>query len=350
MRNTIVITGGAGYIGQALVKSLRNDCNFNKKIVVIDSGLFFQSHITIFNPCEKIQYFIVPLAKAIESSDLNWDDVETIIHLSGLSNDPMADFNPEANHKFNFLDTTKLIDKIILKYRIPKLVFASSASVYGMLDSYPLSESAPTNPAGQYGQTKLWAENYIDDVYQKHSDIRYVILRKATVMGVSPRMRFDLVVNTMVKDAMTNGVIKLLAGGENWRPLVAIDDVVNIYKKLIMMPCEEFLLHSNAIYNVVQDNYRISELALRVKDCMEKIGIIHEIEIDPGYDKLKDIRSYRMLGNSLEASLKYKPEKNLRQVVTDIVRWLLANCAKDVEDDIYYNIRWLKRNPKILEY
>ena len=121
--------------------------------------------------------------------------------------------------------------------KIPRFIYASSASVYGSNDSQILNESCHVEPYSNYGKSKKHAEDYILTA-SKHG-FQPVILRKGTIMGVSPRMRFDLVVNSMVVSAMRFGKIVLYGGGESWRPIVSVDDVVSIYRYVsIVFDCQ----------------------------------------------------------------------------------------------------------------
>jgi nucleoside-diphosphate-sugar epimerase len=246
-----------------------------------------------------------------------------------LSNDPLADFNLEANRKLNTLDSINLAH-VCADQKVPKFVFASSASVYGMEDDKLSHESDHVYPYSNYAKSKREAEVAFLEMHGLHP----VILRKGTVMGVSPRMRFDLVVNTMMKEATQFKKIRLLGGGENWRPLVDIRDVVELYHSIIMMSQDEYDKVSGNIYNVVGENFRISELGLR-------IGSLLDVPVVPDYSLPRDVRSYRLDGGLAEAKLHFKPQHKLVSTVRDIEGWIRSR-SPDFEDPIYYNIKWIK--------
>ena len=214
-RNGILITGGCGFVGSALVKRL---CQFDVR--VWDSGMYGFGESKPKYPF-KLGYMINP--DYINVHDL--DNVKIIIHLSGLSNDPLANFDAKANDRMNYEDTKDLVDMAIER-GVPRFIFASSASVYGLCDDKISKETDEVDPDSNYAKSKRKAELYILEMAAKHKDFRPIIFRKATIGGISPRMRFDLIVNSMVKSAMTVGKIFAFGGGENWRPIIDIDDVV----------------------------------------------------------------------------------------------------------------------------
>jgi len=170
-----------------------------------------------------------------------------------------------------------------------------------------------------------------------------VILRKGTIYGFSPRMRYDLVVNTFVKDALSKRVLRLHFGGEMWRPLVDIRDAARAY--IACLQAEESLVRGE-IFNISQGNYRISELALRVRKALSSLGISVEIRPDYGY---RGVRSYRVSARKIEHTLGFKPLVSVEESACDMVRKIEAYGYSDFDNPRYYNIRWMKVLEESLE-
>ena len=328
-RNIILITGCAGFVGSKLFESLNKELKNPYMLLGIDKGMFGGNFGEDIRKQTVIDF--------IKTCDFG-DKIKCIIHLSGLSNDPMADFSPEANEKMNYEDTVKLVDFSMMN-RIPRFIYASSASVYGSNDSQILNESCNAEPYSNYGKSKKHAEDYILTT-SKHG-FQPVILRKGTIMGVSPRMRFDLVVNSMVVSAMRFGKIVLYGGGESWRPIVSIDDVITIYKMFVTMDDEKYMCCQGNIFNVVHKNYRISELGLW-------IGSLMNVPVVADYEQKRDVRSYRISGDKLQGSTEFVSEIGVKETVKEIVAWIKENNP-NFDDPIYDNLRWIKNCQKVCD-
>ena len=163
-----------------------------------------------------------------------------------------------------------------------------------------------------------------------------VILRMGTVYGWSPRMRYDLVVNTFVKDALSRGRITIHYGGEMWRPLVEIRDAARAYLAAIEAPEETV---RGQVFNIICRNFRISELAIRVREALRNLGVQVDVDPDFGY---KGVRSYRISGEKAERVLNLKPQVGIEESVGHMVEQIRANHYTDWDNPRYYNIRWMK--------
>jgi nucleoside-diphosphate-sugar epimerase len=163
-----------------------------------------------------------------------------------------------------------------------------------------------------------------------------VILRKGTVYGFSPRMRYDLVVNTFVKSALLTGKMTLHYGGEMWRPLVDVRDVARAYIVSLEAPEEKV---KGEIFNVSFHNVRISELALRVRAALREIGRDAEIVPDYGYH---GVRSYRVSSAKIQRVLDFKPKVAIEESVKDMVKQIQKYGYTDYDNPRYYNIRWMR--------
>lgn len=328
----ILITGGAGFVGSALTQFLATK-SWISKIHVVDKGMFGVDH---FKTGGKICLHRFSLKDFYEKMFFSKTSISAVIHLSGLSNDPMADFDKNANNELNVVDTARTIQFCIDK-KIKKLIFASSASIYGDLDMYLNNENGETNPHSNYAKSKSEAEELLHNA-RCQQQLNNIIFRKGTIHGVSPRMRFDLAVNTMVMNALKYGKIELYGGGENWRPIVDIRDVVRAYGHALMKYDDIVADNGNRIFNICSNNVRISELGLRVAN-------ITGAKLIPRYDMPKDIRDYRMDNSKfVKTGFKYIFE-NLDENINVLMCHMIHN-KYDYDDPIYYNLRWIKNCQK----
>jgi nucleoside-diphosphate-sugar epimerase len=328
MKKNVLISGGAGFVGSALVKYLH--CVGFEDIYVLDKCLFGYKHLLDFIPKERI------LKQSIRSflAQEDLSDFKTIIHLSGLSNDPMADFDLVANNELNYVDT-ELLAQRAAKENVDRFIFASSASVYGDTEDTCYETLAIESPKTNYANSKYKAELAINNISDIHPNFNPIILRKGTICGVSPRMRFDLVINTMILNAIKNDEIILNGGGENWRPILYMSDIIKLYYRFITMDDNEYKsLAEFGLFNIFSENYRISELGLR-------IGNILKVPVIPIYSMKRDIRSYILSDKRAKDYLKFYSTIHLNEVVDGIKSWI--NFTKeDINDPIFYNIKWLK--------
>lgn len=339
MRDEILITGAAGFVGSRLFHHLITR-EMKGRITAVDSGMFGMDAIELDSSRKARDHSISHLKISEYLETFSLKNVKTIIHLSGLSNDPSADYSPEGNEELNFIDTCELAHAA-QEAGVERFIFASSASVYGFNDSKILNESCAANPFTNYTKAKYDAEEYLRKINQEYK-MKCIALRKGTIMGTSRRMRFDLVVNAMVMQVMSNGSIVLQGGGAVWRPLVSIRDVVDLYTFLIEMSDDRFSIMSNGFeYNVVGKNYRISELALEIREYLS-----HETsaEIYANIKSEPDKRSYRISGTKLDPYFQCKT--TLDETIGDIYTWIKQFKPKK-DDPIYYNIKWIETCEKV---
>jgi nucleoside-diphosphate-sugar epimerase len=323
----VLLTGGAGYIGAVAVREL------------LDKGFAVRV-------LDKFLYGDYPLAEVrsrvdVVEGDINrWDDawldgVTSVVHLAGLSNDPTAEFNPQANHLLNTVATQRIAEACKVR-GIKRFIFASSCSVYdkGMMAEDVLqTETSPLEPRAAYAVSKYRAERILLDL----ADDRFqpVILRQGTVYGWSPRMRYDLVVNTFVRSAFETGRLTVHCGGEMWRPLVDVSDVARCYLACLEAPLPEI---GGQIFNLSHKNYRILELAHWVKRALQ--GIV-DVEIDVEYGH-RTARDYRVTNDKITKAIGFRTQRGVEESAREIAQKIQSGINADFHNPKYYNIKWLE--------
>lgn len=322
----ILVTGGAGYIGCVLVRELLE----RGETVRVFDKLFFGE-----DPLSEFRDRIEVIEGDVRSIDAEaFSGIDAVIHLAGLSNDPTAEYNPRANYEINTIATER-IAKLSKRAGVRRFTFASTCSVYDrglMADDVLVDETAKVSPRAAYAVSNYDAER----ILLRLADESFcpVIFRQGTVFGYSPRMRYDLVVNTFVKDALSKGRLTVFGGGETWRPLVDVFDVAEAHICGVEAP--EDKVHSET-FNVSYRNYQILELAHWVKEALSDI---RDVEIDVDYTPLKG-RSYRVSTDKIEASLGFRARSSVKDSVVDMVRRIESHSKNDFMNPIYYNIQWM---------
>ncbi len=312
----VLIAGGAGYVGTSLTNELIERGYDVEVVDLLWFGNHFEKKIKIRN-----QNIL-----NLTSSDLRYFDC--VIFLGGLSNDPMAKYSPSMNFVENSAVPSYLAF-IAKEAGVKRFVYASTCSVYGYTANQLLDEcSDSVSPQYPYGISKLAAERSI--INMTDSKFRPIALRKGTVGGWSPRMRFDLVVNAMTKTGLTEGKI-VVNNPSIWRPLVDIRDVVSAYVRSV-----ESNLELSGVYNISEDNYTIGRLADLVKDTLVEFG--HDVVIET--KNVQDFRNYKVLNSKARMELDFKP----RYTPEDSVKSILQNVKNNVDlyNKKYYNIEVFK--------
>lgn len=335
----ILLTGGAGYIGSVLVQKLLDK---GHKVRIFDRFFFGREHLPKHRNLELVSGDI----RTFDQKNLF--AVDTVIHLAALSNDPTAEFNPKANHEINFLATKRLAN-FAKRAGVGKFVYASSCSVYYTTSAKNrgklFTEETKVFPKAPYSNSKWLSENYL--VSMSSPTFSPVILRAGTVYGYSPRMRYDLVVNTMTKDALSKKSIIVTAKGLQWRPIVDIGDLVNAYCQVVEAPDDKL---SGQIFNVVFDNFQVKEIARQIHIALDGNAKVH---IDNVMTNFRD-RSYRASPTKIEKVLKFKAKKSPEVSVREMVQLLRKNNMMDFDNPKYYNINWMltlaEINPEVFKY
>lgn len=328
-RSLILVTGGAGYVGCHLVPKL---VDAGYRVRVFD--IMFYGDAGLDRVRDRVE---------VVEGDIRFcppevlDGVSAVINLAGLSTEPAAEYRPEANHEINFRAAVELA-WLARQKKVSRFVQASSGSIYDVGVGHPEkdilhTEESPVQPFRVYSITKREAEKEI--LAMADDDFTPVVLRKGSVYGYSPRMRFDLVVNAFVLNALQSGRLVLHNGGEMWRPLLSIQDAAAAYQLMLEAPVEKI---RGEIFNVTNGNYRISELALRVQHKLADLDI--RCEIDPDYN-YRDLRSCQASGKKIAERLGFTPKVTVEETVENLVKKIQGGAFHDVADPAFHNIRWL---------
>ena len=329
-KDKILVVGGAGYVGSILVRDLLDK---GYAVKVLDRMFFGDSGVREVR--DRIE-LVVDDIRLMDPSVL--DDVQSIVNISGLSNDPTAEYNPKANFEMNTLAAESLA-KAAKERGIRRHVYASSCSVYYVpagVDSEDvlLNENTPIDPKAAYSKSKFEGEQRL--LAMADEQFCPVILRKGTIFGFSPRMRYDLVVNTFVKDALSRKRLDLHYGGEMWRPLVDIHDAASAYLLALEAPEEKV---RGQVFNIAAKNFRISELALKVYQILNDQGVHVTLRSDYRY---KGIRSYRVSTDKATDVLGFRPKITLDESIQNMLEKIREYNYTDFDHPRYYNIGWMK--------
>ena len=320
MKN-ILLAGGAGYIGTELCKRLMK---LDYDITVIDN-LWFGNNLD-----PKIKLIQKDIFK-VNSKDLEGFDI--VIFLAGVSNDPMAEFSPSENFIQNAACPAYLSYES-KRAGVKRFIYASSCSVYGYTVDELYDESSPTTCAYPYGISKLQGENGVMQLADEKFSV--ISLRQGTVCGYSDRMRFDLVVNTMFKNALIHGEITV-NNPSIWRPIFHIQDACTAYIRAIQAPD-----NISGIFNVASDNYTLGQIGDVVSVEMSKLL---DKEIKVHINDVKDFRNYKVSIQHAKLTLGFTPIYTVKDIIHDLFQ-KTANLT-NLEDEKFYNIKVFKSLGKI---
>tara|TARA_B100001057_G_scaffold501252_1_gene622544 strand:+ start:15208 stop:16164 length:957 start_codon:yes stop_codon:yes gene_type:complete len=307
----ILITGGCGYTGTLLTNDLLNEGN---RVTVVDNQWFgnylgLRKNLNIIK-LDIRNYKKVPLK-----------NVDTVIHLANIANDPGVELDPELSWDVNVLATQKLIENSV-KNKVKKFIFASSGSVYGIKKEKKVTEDLSLVPISTYNKTKMIAERIIQS-YEK--EISIYCIRPATVCGYSPRMRLDVSVNMLTFQALKKKMITVF-GGNQIRPNIHIQDLINIYK---------FFVNSSSIkpgtYNAGFENLKIIDIAKKISKIIPSKIIIK---------KNRDVRSYRQNSDKLLLT-GFKKKFTVLDAIHELKEMFEKNKIK--ETDRCYTVKWMKK-------
>ncbi len=326
----LLITGGSGYVGSRLIYKLLEETDHN--IINYDISLFGDKHLP---KNENFFYYKEDITDAKKFEEvIVKKKIDTVLHLACISNDPTYELNSELSKRINY-DCFEDLVKVSKKNNVKKFIYASTCSVYGISDSPNVIETNELKPITDYNKYKALCEpillKYLDNNFNG------IIIRPATVCGFSEKMRFDLTVNILTNYAYNKGFIRVFGGNQS-RPNCHIDDMCDLYKKLIHDDISKF---NGEIFNVGTENLKIIEVAEKVKSVMKNKLNKNDIEIK--VEKSADIRSYMINSDKIKNVLGFKFKKTVTDAIEDLCDAFEKKIIKDSFSDEWSNIKVLTK-------
>lgn len=331
----ILITGNMGYIGPVLVKHLRNTIP-GAVLVGLDTG-YFANCVTGSDILPECRVDLQCFADIRQFPEDILNGVDAVVHLAGISNDPIGNLFEQATFDINHKASVELAAKSKAK-GVGALVFASSCSMYGAADDAPRTEDSPLNPLTAYAKSKVMTE--MDLRGMADQDFRVTCLRFSTACGMSDRLRLDLVLNDFVAGALASGRISILSDGTPWRPLINVKDMARALEWGIHR-------HSDAGGDFLAVNVGADGWNYQVKDLAEAVAsIIPGVDVSINKDAQPDKRSYRVdFGLYKKLAPNHLPRVDLVQSIEGLRSGLVAMGFSDsnFRDSDYMRLKVLSK-------
>lgn len=327
----VLVTGGAGYVGAVLVPRL---LRAGYAVRVLDLYVYGDDALAEVRSHPRLEEC---------RGDLRHDafvrqclrDVDAVIHLACISNDPSCELDPELSRSINY-DAFEPLVRLSVEAGARRFIFASSSSLYGVSDAPQVTEEHPRHPLTLYNTFKGMCE----DVLFRYQSPAFttVSVRPATICGRSPRQRLDLTVNILTAHAVERGIITVF-GGEQQRPNLHMEDIVRLYQDLLEVPDADI---AGEAFNVGYQNATVAEIARTVRDVVAR-------EL-PGRDAVRiettpsnDPRSYHICSDKIRTRLGFVPRHTIEDAVHDLTTALRrGELPAALTDPIYYNVQRMR--------
>lgn len=323
---TVLVTGGAGYVGSALVPAL---LAAGHAVKVLDLYLYGDDVLDAVKGNPRLEQIKGDMRdrKLLERIIPGCD---AVIHLACISNDPSFELDPGLGKSINYDAFVDLV-KVSKASGVKRFIYASSSSVYGIKPEQNVTEDLPLEPLTDYSKYKAMCEEVLEK--ERAPGFTVLTVRPSTVCGYAPRLRLDVVVNILTNNAVNTRKIKVF-GGEQMRPNLHIDDMVRLYVEALGWPAEKI---DGRIYNVGYHNFKVREIAEMVRNV---VGPDIEIITTPTDDN----RSYHVSSARIQRELGFVAERSLEDAVRDLQNAFKANLIPNsMTDDRYYNIKRMQR-------
>jgi nucleoside-diphosphate-sugar epimerase len=320
----IVVTGGAGYIGSTLVPTL---LQAGHRVTVIDRLYFGDGSLRRALEAHPDQLRLVR-ADIRRVDPRAFEGTDGLVDLAGISNDPSCELDADLTRSIN-LEGSLRVARLAQAAGARRLVFASSCSVYGHGAGLRLTEESPLNPVSLYAHCKAEAEKSLLAL-GKSTGVEVTVLRFATVFGLSEKMRFDLAVNVMTKNAYVARKITVEGGGQQWRPFVNVRDVAETIGRVLQAKPGAV---AGRVINVGSsaNNVRIKNLAYRVRDVIPGTEIVMA-PTDP------DLRDYNVGFDKVDELLDFRPSRTIEDGIGEVLGALKSGTV-DPDDRRWYTLR-----------
>ena len=324
-KRTILVTGGAGYVGSVLVPKLLAE---GHSVKVLDLFIYGEQVFDAVRAMPGLECIKGDLRDQ-ETVKRSVQGCDTVIHLACISNDPSFELNPELGKTINFDAFGPLVD-ISKAAGVKRFIYASSSSVYGVKEEAEVTEELNLEPLTDYSKFKAMCEEVL--LQKRKPGFVTLILRPATVCGYSPRLRLDLTVNILTTHAIHNRIIKVF-GGDQMRPNIHIEDMTDAYVQALDWPDE---LIDGQIFNVGYHNHTVNNLAKLVQ------GIVGE-DVSITRSSTDDNRSYRVSSAKIKKALGFEARHTIEDAVNDLVAATKAGKISDpFQNALYYNIKTMQ--------
>jgi nucleoside-diphosphate-sugar epimerase len=320
----VLVTGAGGYVGIPLCREL---VKRGYLVTALDRYFFGKNKLDDLAVYPNIEVILQDI-RFLKPNVL--EGYDAVVDLAGLSNDLTAEIDPELTRKINFEGGATLA-KVAKAAGVRRYVYSSSASVYGHGLKTCLAESDECRPQTLYARSKLYVEKTLNEL--QGPDFETVILRNATIFGLAPRMRFDLAVNIMTLRAWKERVIYVMGGGQQWRPFIHVDDVVDALVQGLEADAD---IVSGETFNVGDEgmNHQIHQLAEFVRDVVPNVTV-HDIPDDP------DKRTYNLAFSKIKQRLGFSTKKTVHQGIVEI-KQALDHGLVNGDDPTCYTLQWYK--------
>jgi nucleoside-diphosphate-sugar epimerase len=327
----VLVTGAAGYVGCVLVPKL---LDAGHSVVAYDIMYYGDEGL---KPHPRLQIVSADLRDAAAFKKAV-SGCEAVIHLACISNDPSFELDPELGKSINF----DCFEPMVLASQaagVKRFIYASSSSVYGVSEAPDVDETHPLKPLTDYSKFKAMCEDVLARL--KKPGFTTVVIRPATVCGYSPRTRLDLSVNILTNLAVNKRRITVF-GGSQKRPNIHIDDISDLYVRLLDLPAEKI---DGGIWNAGYQNYTIADLAQMVKRVVES-EFPGDAPIEIATSPTDDLRSYHVSSDKIARDLGFTPKHTVEDAIRDLCRAFKAGkLTGSLDDPRYFNVKTMKNTP-----
>ncbi len=324
----VLVTGGAGYIGAVLVPEL---LEAGYRVTALDTFLFGRRPLATVADHPELTLVEADIRDRDAVSEVLAGDVDAVIHLAAISNDPSSKLDPGVTRSING-EACRAVMTEARQAGVGRFLYASSASVYGIKDTPHVTEDLELEPITLYARCKADGETVLNDLVA--DDFVGVSVRSATVCGDSPRLRLDLTINLLTDQALRLGYIRVF-GGTQMRPNIHLRDLTRFYR--LLLEAEPDRVNGQA-FNVSQANASVMALAEMIRD---EVDPSLEIRTEP----TDDLRSYHLSADRAREVLGFTPEHDLAEAVQELQARYAEPQDPDPASDWYRNVRWMKEHP-----
>lgn len=321
----VLVTGGAGYVGSALVPRL---LEAGHDVAVLDLYLFGDEVLEGVRGHARLSEIKGDIRDP-ESRRKALAGREAVIHLACISNDPSFELDPALGKSINY-DSFRPLVRASKDAGVRRFIYASSSSVYGIKEDVDVTENLPLAPLTDYSRFKAMCEDVL--LAEREPGFATLVLRPATVCGYAPRQRLDVIVNILTNHAVNKGKVQVFGGGQ-LRPNIHIGDMVDLYLLCLDLPESSI---DGKIYNAGYENLSLLDLADRVKSV---VGDHVSVEVQPTVDA----RSYHVSSDLIRREIGFRATRTVEDAVRDLVcAFGAGKIPSPLDDPRYYNVRTIK--------